>query len=38
MKIAEIKAIASAAPKTDMRGVRRNYVYVKISTDEGIVG
>lgn len=38
MKITEIKAIASAAPETDMRGVRRNYVYVKISTDEGIVG
>ena len=38
MKITEIKAIASAAPQADMRGFRRNYVYVKVMTDEGIVG
>ncbi|MEE8046955.1 MAG: galactonate dehydratase [Dehalococcoidia bacterium] len=38
MKITEVKSIPSAAPETDMRGVRRNYVYVKITTDEGIVG
>jgi galactonate dehydratase len=38
MKITEVKAIASAAPETDMRGNRLNYVYVKISTDEGLVG
>ena len=38
MKITEVKAISSAAPQTDTRGNRRNYVYVKITTDEGIVG
>jgi len=38
MKITEIKAIASANPEADLRGVRRNYVYVKVTTDTGIVG
>ncbi len=37
MKITSIKAIASASPAA--KGARRrNYVYVKVATDEGIVG
>ncbi len=36
MKITGIKAIASASPAS--AGRRRNYVYVKVTTDEGIVG
>ena len=38
MKITSVEAIPSASPVTNMRGGRSNYVYVKISTDEGIVG
>ncbi len=38
MKITEVKAIASANPDEDLRGIRRNYVYVKVTTDEGLVG
>ncbi len=38
MKITNVEAIASAAPSADRRGNRRNYVYVKVETDEGITG
>lgn len=38
MKITSVEAIPSASPVTNRRGGRSNYVYVKISTDEGIVG
>jgi galactonate dehydratase len=38
MKITNVEAIASAAPAADRRGNRRNYVYVKVETDEGITG
>jgi galactonate dehydratase len=38
MKITAVKAFAHAAPTPDMRGNGRNYSYVKIETDEGLVG
>ena len=38
MKITSVQGIPSAAPVADQRGNRRNYVYVKIETDEGISG
>ena len=38
MKITNVEAIASAAPIPDQRGNRRNFVYVKVETDEGITG
>lgn len=38
MKIASVKAIAHSAPTPDMRGNGRNYVYVKVTTDDGLVG
>ncbi len=38
MKISRVAAFAHAAPGRDMRGDGRNYVYVKIETDAGIVG
>ena len=38
MKITKVEGIQSAQPGTDMRGNRRNFVYVKIETDEGITG
>ena len=33
-----LRQFPSASPVSNMRGTRNNYVYVKISTDEGIVG
>ena len=38
MKITSVEAIPSAAPVADPNGNRRNFVYVKIETDEGITG
>lgn len=38
MKITSVEAIPSASPVVNRRGGRSNYVYVKISTDEGTVG
>ncbi|MBM3526317.1 MAG: mandelate racemase/muconate lactonizing enzyme family protein, partial [Alphaproteobacteria bacterium] len=38
MKITRIRPIAHAAPRRDMRGDGRNYVYVKIETDDGVHG
>ena len=38
MKITSVEAIPSAPPGTNLRGARSNYVYVKVSTDEGITG
>ncbi len=38
MKITNVEAIPSASPGTNLRGSRSNYVYVKVSTDEGITG
>ena len=38
MKITKVEAIPSAAPVSNRRGTRSNYVYVKISTAEGIIG
>ncbi len=38
MKITNVEAIPSAAPVSNRRGLRNNYIYVKISTDEGTVG
>jgi galactonate dehydratase len=38
MEITKIEAVPSAAPVPSPKGGRANYVYVKVSTDEGIVG
>jgi galactonate dehydratase len=38
MKITSIRGIAHRALGSDMRGDTRNYVYVKVETDEGLVG
>ena len=38
MKITNVEAIPSASPAANLRGARSNYVYVKVSTDEGITG
>lgn len=38
MKIIRVESIAHAAPAMDMRGDGRNYVYVRIETDTGLVG
>ena len=38
MKITSVSAIPSASPQAGPQGRRRNFVYVKIETDEGITG
>ena len=38
MKITNVEAIVSASVTTNPQGARRNYVYVKVETDEGITG
>jgi galactonate dehydratase len=38
MKITAVRALAHAAPTPDVRGNGRNYSYVKLETDEGLVG
>ena len=38
VKITSVEAIPSAAPVADPNGNRRNFVYVRIETDEGITG
>ena len=38
MKISRVDVFAHAAPGQDMRGDQRNYVYVRIATDDGVTG
>jgi len=38
VKITNVEAIVSASVGGELRGARRNYVYVKVETDEGITG